>query len=130
MVTPLDLPFPKSQVENSIRLGLILNWLQVPKNGTVKERSLSSPHYFVESWLSTIYVEADEMTHGNLANLKTFLMTKVGLVRNPLMLSQLFMSRSQQLGERILDYVVDLKNCSLKLTHLKILLLPFYCSDS
>ena len=130
MATPLDLPFPKSQVENSIRLGLILNWSQVPKNGTMKERSLSSPHYFVEKWLGTMYVEADEMTCGNLANLKTFLMTKVGLVRNPLTSSQLFMSHSQQLGERILDYVVDLKNCSLKLTHLKILLLPFYCSDS
>ena len=130
MVTPLDLLFPKSQVESSIRLGLILNWSQVPKNGTMKERSLSSLHYFVESWLSTMYVEADEMTCGNLANLKTFLMTKVGLVRNPLMLSQLFMSHSQQPGERILDYVVDIKNCSMKLTHLKILLLPFYCSDS
>ena len=55
------------------------------------------------------YVEADEMTHENLANLKTFLMTKVGLVCDPLTLSQLFMSHSQQPGERILDYVADLK---------------------
>ena len=84
----------------------------------------------MESWLSTMYVEADEMTHGNLANLKTFLMTKVGLVRNPLTSSQLFMSHFQQPGERILDSVVDIKNCSLKLTHLKILLPPFYCSNS
>ena len=36
-------------------------------------------------------------------------MTKVGLVRDPLMLSQLFMSHPQQPGERILDYVADLK---------------------
>ena len=55
------------------------------------------------------YVEADEMTRENLANLKTFLMTKVGLVCDPLTSSQLFMSRSQQPGERILDYVMDLR---------------------
>ena len=36
-------------------------------------------------------------------------MTKVGLVRDPLTSSQLFMSRSQRLGERILDYITDLK---------------------
>ena len=74
----------------------------------MKERSLSSLHYFVEK-LVEYYVEADEMTRENLANLKTFLMTKVRLVCDPLTLSQLFMSRSQQPGERILDYVADLK---------------------
>ena len=40
---------------------------------------------------------------------KSFLITKVGLVRDPLTSSQLFMSRSQRPGERILDYVADLK---------------------
>ena len=94
MATPLDFPPPKSQVENFIRLGLVLNWSQVPKNGIMKERSLSSLHYFAEK-LVEYYVEADEMTRENLANLKTFLMTKVGLVCDPLTLSQLFMSRSQ-----------------------------------
>ena len=54
-------------------------------------------------------MEADDATHGDLANLKSFLMTKVGLVHDPLTSSQLFMSRTQHPGERILDYVADLK---------------------
>ena len=61
-----------------------------------KERSLSSLHYFAEK-LVEYYVEADKLTCKNLANLKTFLMTKVGLVRDLLTLSQLFMSRFNNL---------------------------------
>ena len=59
--------------------------------------------------LVEFYVEANDATRGDLSNLKTFLMSKVGLVRDPLTSSQLFMSRSQHPGERILDYVADLK---------------------
>jgi len=40
---------------------------------------------------------------------KSFLMTKVGLVHDPLTSSQLFMLRTQHPGERIFDYVADLK---------------------
>ena len=55
------------------------------------------------------YMEADEATCGNQANLKSFLMSKVGLVHDPLVSSQLIMSCSQRPGERILDYVANLK---------------------
>ena len=54
-------------------------------------------------------MEANDATRDDLAALKTFLMTKVGLVRDPLTSSQLFMTRSQHSGERILDFVLDLK---------------------
>ena len=54
-------------------------------------------------------MEVNDVTCGDLANLKTFLMSKVGLLREPLTSSQLFMLRSQHPGERILDHVADLK---------------------
>ena len=55
------------------------------------------------------YMEGDEATHEDLVELKTFLLMKVGLVQDLLALSQLFMLRSHHPGERILDFVADLK---------------------
>ena len=40
---------------------------------------------------------------------KTFLMTKAGLVRDPLATSQLFMMRTQNPEEKVLDFSVELK---------------------
>ena len=129
MATPLDLPLPKITSEEFHQAWTRFELVASAKEWNGERKKLVLPTLLCGK-LVEYYVDADKMTHGNFANLKTFLMIKVGLVRDPLMSGQLFMSHSQQPRERILDYVVDLKNCSLKLMHQKILLLPFYCSDS
>ena len=59
--------------------------------------------------LVEFYVEASDETRRSLEQLKTFLLAKAGLARDPLVSSQLFMARSQNPGEKVSDFVVALK---------------------
>ena len=107
MATPLDLTFPKIASGEFHQAWTHFELVASAKEWNDKRKKLVFPT-LLGGKLVEYYMEVNEMTHGNLANLKTFLITKVGLAHDPFMLSQLFMSRSQQPGERILDYVADL----------------------
>ena len=114
MATSLDLSLPEITSEEFHQAWTRFELVAAAKEWSDDRKKVVIPTLF-RGKLVEYYMEADEATRGNLANLKTFLMTKVGLVRDPLMSSQLFMSRSQRQGERILDYVADLKSISPKL---------------
>ena len=101
MATPLD---PKLQPRSFTRLGLVFQSERLE----CQQKEGCSPT-LLRGKLVEYYVEAHDATRGDLADLKTFLMMKVGLVRDPLTLSQLFMSCSKNPGERILDFAADLK---------------------
>ena len=113
MATPLDLPLPEITGEEFHQAWTRFELVATAKavNGTTPDRKKLVLPILLRGELVEYYVErdVDEDTRGNLANFKSFLMTKVGLVRDSLTSSQLFMSRSQLPGERILDYVADLK---------------------
>ena len=108
MATPLDLTFPKIASGEFHQA-----WTHFELVASAKEWNNERKKLVFSTLLGgklvQYYMEADEITHGNLANLKTFLVNRVGLARNPFTLSQLLMSCSQHPGERILDYVSDLK---------------------
>ena len=108
MATPLDLPLPEITGEEFHQAWTRFELVATAKEWNDDRKKLVLPA-LLRGKLVEYYVEADEDTRGNLANLKSFLMTKVGLVRDPLTSSQLFMLRSQRRGERILDYAADLK---------------------
>ena len=101
MATPLDLTFPKIASGEFHQA-----WTHFELVASAKEWNDERKKLVFSTLrggkLVQYYMEADEMTHGNLVNLKTFLITKVGLAHDPFTLSLLFMSRSQQPGERIL----------------------------
>ena len=108
MATSLDLPLPEITSEEFLQAWTRFELVAAAKEWSDDRKKVVIPTLF-RGKLVEYYMEADEATRGNLANLKTLLMTKVGLVRDPLMSCQLFMSRSQRQGKRILHYVADLK---------------------
>ena len=108
MATPLDLPLPEITTVEFHQAWTRFELVANAKEWNTDRRKVVLPT-LLRGKLVEYYMEADEATRGDLAELKTFLMTKVGLVRDPLTSSQLFMSRSQHPGERILDFVADLK---------------------
>ena len=98
MVTPLDIPLPEITSGEFHQPCTRFEFFASAKEWNNERKKLVLPT-LLRRKLVEYYVEADKTTHENLANLKTFLMTKVGLVTDPLMSSQLFMSGSQQPGE-------------------------------
>ena len=129
MATPLDIPLPEITSGEFHQPWTRFELVSSAKEWNNKRKKLVLPTLLCRK-LVEYYVKADETTSGNLANLKIFLMTKVGLVSDPLMSSQLFMSRSQQPGERTLDYVADLKKLFTEAYASENLTSTFYCSHS
>ena len=88
MATPLDLPLPEITSGEFHQA-----WTRFELVASAKEWNDERKKLVFSTLLSgklvQYYMEADEMTHGNLANLKTFLITKVGLARDLFTLSQL-----------------------------------------
>jgi len=108
MATPLGLPLPKITSEEFQQAWTRFELVAVAKEWSDDRKKLVLLTLLCGK-LVEYNMEADDATRGDLANLKSFLMTKVGLVWDPLTSSQLFMSRNQHPGEKILDYVADLK---------------------
>ena len=109
MATPaLDLPLPEITTEEFHQAWTRFELVANAKEWNDDRKKVVLPT-LLRGKLVEYYMEANDAIRGDLAALKIFLMTKVGLVRDPLTSSQLFMTRSQHSGERILDFVSDLK---------------------
>jgi len=104
----LDLPLPEITVEDFNRAWTRFELVAKAKEWSADRQKLVLPT-LLRGKLVEFYVEANEETRGELARLKAFLLAKSGLARDPLTSSQLFISRSQNPGEKVSDFVVALK---------------------
>ena len=129
MAQQFDLPLPEITVEDFQRSWIRFELVSEAKEWDEAKRKLILPS-LLQGKLVDIYVSLDDTTRGNLEQLKKALMKQAGLVRDPLTAGQLFMSMHQLPGEKVRDFVVELKNCLLNLTLLKLSALQYFCSVS
>ena len=107
-MTTLDLPLPEITVEDFNHAWTRFELVAKAKEWNADRQKLVLPT-LLRGKLVEIYVEANDETRGDFAQLKTYLMTKSGLARDPLTSSQLFITRSQNPGEKVADFVMALK---------------------
>ena len=79
--------------------------------------------------LMDIYIDLDDDTKADLAEVKKALMKKAGLVKDPLVAGKEFMVRSQVQGETVERFAEELSRLFSRHTRRKPLLLTFCCSD-
>ena len=91
MATWLDLPLPEITIEEFHHAWTRFELVAATKEWNDKRKKLILPTLLCGK-LVEYYGDADDVTCGDLANLKSFLMTKVRLMHDPLTSSQLFMS--------------------------------------
>ena len=108
MAQQFDLPLPEITVIDFQRSWIRFELVSKAKEWDEAKWKLILPS-LLRSKLVDIYVSLDDTARGNLEQLKKALMKQAGLVRDPLTAGQLFMSRNQLLGEKVRDFVVELK---------------------
>ena len=105
MAQQFDLLLPEITVEDFQRSWIPFELVSQAKEWDEGKQKLILPS-LLRGKLVDIYVSLDETTRGNLEQMKK---KQAGLVRDPLTAGQLFMSRHQLPGEKVKDFVMELK---------------------
>ena len=108
MATQLDLPLPEISVENFSRA-----WTQFELVAAAKQwedaKQVTILPTLLRGKLIDYYVELDMGQKGSVKSLRMALMTKAGLLQDPLTAGRAFSERRQGLQERVADYFTSLR---------------------
>ena len=108
MAERLDLPLPEITTEEFSRAWTRFELVSAAKEwNTAKQLSILPT--LLRGKLVDYFVELDTTTKADLKQLKTALMTRAGLARDPLTAGKIFISRCQLPGEKAEDFANDLK---------------------
>ena len=108
MAMQLDLPLPEISVENFSRA-----WTQFELVAAAKQwedaKQVTILPTLLRGKLIDYYVELDTGQKGSVKSLRMALMTKAGLLQDPLTAGRAFSERRQGLQERVADYSTSLR---------------------
>ena len=108
MAQSLDLPLPEITVNDFHR-----SWTRFELVASAKEWDEAKQRLILPTLLRgklvDAYVLLNDTARTSLGNIKKALIKGVGILRDPLITGQAFMSRHQSAGETVRDYVADIK---------------------
>lgn len=107
-MSQLELPLPEISTDDFCRSWTRFELVAAAKKWN-SEKQLTVIPALLRGKLVDYYVELGGEVREDLGQLKTALMLKAGISRDPLNAAQTFTSRSQGPQEKVLDFVSDLK---------------------
>ena len=104
----MDLPLPEITKEDFLRVWTRFELVAAAKEWNAAKQATVLPT-LLRGKLVDIFIELDDDTRADLTALKKALMSKAGLIKNPLVAAKEFITRMQQEGETVSRFAGDLK---------------------